>query len=232
MKVHNIVVCLGDSNTAGSDAASNTYPLYLQQLLGSNWRCVNWGVGNTQTSAHVTTWTNSIRNKYTNAAKKWLVYFGTPNDFAGQANDEAVQLTTANTAYTNVSGIFNNLVSDANWTGGIILTTTPADNYSGWGVHRQTGYDSYQSQILAYTGTGVQVVNGHDLLESQATPNRICSATGSSYSFNDYNGNAQSIARRDYSVKEGGGSADWLHINGNAHQDLATLLYHRINRAA
>ena len=162
MKTNNLVVCIGDSLTAGS-GAERGYPAQLQAILGPQWEVVNLGVpgsysGTSGTYDMGNIWSTYVRQKYTAATKKWLCMLIGTNDLT--YNNTSGTIFTNSIIYNNCTGVWNQAGSDGGWTGGIWMTIPPRVNSIVAGAVTWTSGSIYQTNlmnlnasILAFSGT-------------------------------------------------------------------------------
>lgn len=224
MRISNLVICMGDSTTSGSSAASVSYPRRLQRKLGPNWDVVNLGVGGIATAAmYSTTWLTQVKNVFTNAAMKYLVAVGGVNDLAGAADNSGACISAAGSAFTNLKTIFDEMSGDSTWAGGILCTPTPAVGYSSWSANRQIGYvsdsNSLRNKILAYAQTRVTILDIYNVL--------LDSATAGQMAYQGLSGsvtvNGTVIPKADFATGYSG-ERGFLHPGDAGHEAIATAL--------
>ncbi|MGE4136419.1 MAG: hypothetical protein AB7E98_11975 [Pirellulales bacterium] len=218
MKTRNIFLGLGDSNTDGSDKATVRYPRWIMTYLPGDWYGVNGGVGGEATSQIAARFNNTYKDEFTNAATKVVAINASPNNFSSGTQAEA------NSAWSDIQTIVAAALL-AGWKV-ILIQPAPCNAYSGWNANKQQWYygdpASLHNLIGGYTLTGdVKRLNVYALLEDQAVANRLAQSGGVS---GNTTINGITITRREYHTSVLGGS-DGLHINNNAHQDVAQALY-------
>lgn len=134
------IACLGDSITyTAATRADIPYPHRLEIDLNTahpgEYVVANFGVSGSTSSQHVTTWTNSIRNKGFNI----LVIMSGVNDLAAG--------TAGATVWTNIDSIITQALSDGMTV--VLFTVLPWGGYLGWDAAKQTETDALLASIRA-----------------------------------------------------------------------------------
>lgn len=137
------IACIGDSITYTAATRANIpYPHRLEMTLNSahpgEYVVANFGVSATTSSQHLTTWTNSIRNK----GYDILVIISGVNDLAAG--------TAGATVWTNVDTIVTQALADGMTV--VLFTTLPWKGYTLWTADKQTETDALLTSIRARSG--------------------------------------------------------------------------------
>lgn len=149
------VACLGDSITRGYPTYDNiTYPGRLEIALNGahpgGYTVGNFGVDGSRSSAHLTTWTNSIRGKGYDAV---VILSGVNDLIAG---------ISGATVWGNIDTIVTQALADGMVV--VLVTTLPWRGYSGYSFPKQDEQDILLASIRARSG--VIVVDAYPSFET------------------------------------------------------------------